>query len=112
MAAPLAKRPSQKQEQLFFLVFLFAFGRCGLALSLRLRLRLFHGFLGFGGFLGAGFGALFLLLVEDFLAAQQLEESLVGAVALVPVGTDDAGVAAVAIAEPRPDRVKQLHQSL
>ena len=50
-----------------------------------LGLRVFHGLLGFGGFLGASFGALFLLLVEDLLAAQQFEERLVGAVALIPV---------------------------
>src|SRR5262249_805559 len=45
--------------------FLAAFGRfwSRFALSLGLRLGFFHRFLGFGGALGPGFGALFLLFV-------------------------------------------------
>src|SRR5271165_6714062 len=39
---------------------------------------LFHGFLGFGGTLGAGFGALLALFVENLLAAEQFEKCLVG----------------------------------
>src|ERR1017187_579181 len=98
-------RASQENKRLLFLIFVLH--RFDAAIVLGLRLRVFHGFLGFGGFLGTSFGALFLLLVEDLLAAQQLEESLVGAVALIPVRADDARVAAVAIAKTRPDRIKQ-----
>jgi len=53
------------------LLFLFfPLGWCRFFLRCRLRLGLFHGFLGFGSFLGAGFGALFLLCVENLLAAK------------------------------------------
>src|SRR5271169_5105530 len=105
VAAPFAKT----QAKLLFLVVLFALGRRSLALNLSLRFRLFHGFLGFGSLLGASFGTLLFLLVEDLLAAQQFEKSLVGAVTLIPVSADDARVPAIAIAKPRPDRVEQLH---
>src|SRR6202041_487927 len=97
--------------QLFFLLFVvLVLDRLHAALVLRLRFGFFHGFLGFGDFLGAGFGALFFLFVEDLLAAEEFEESLVGSVAFVPVSADDARVAAVAIAETRADRVEQLDQ--
>src|SRR5580700_173106 len=86
--------PVTNRKELLFLIVVFAFGRCGFALSLSLRLRLFHSLLGFGGFFGADFGAFFFLLVENFLAAQQFEECLIGAVALVPVSADDARVPA------------------
>src|SRR5215471_12549561 len=90
--------------------FLAAFGRfwSRFALSLGLRLGFFHRFLGFGGALGPGFGALFLLFVENLLAAEQFEEGAVGAVAFVPLRTDDAGVPAFAIPEARANGVEQL----
>ena len=81
--------PFAKHRKLFFLVFFFLH-RLNSAIVLRLSLGVFHCLLGFGGFLGASFGALFLLLVENLLAPEQFQESLVGAVALVPVGADDA----------------------
>src|SRR5579863_618989 len=85
--------PRIKLERLLFLVvFLY---RLDAAIVSGLGFSVFHGFLGFGGFLGASFGALFFFLVEDLLAAQQFEKSLVGAVTLVPVGADDAGVSAL-----------------
>src|SRR6516225_7751543 len=84
--------------------------RC--AFGLGLRFGLFHRLLGFGSLLGTGFGALFALLVENLLAAQQFEECLVGAVTLIPGRTDDAGVSAVAVAEARSDGVEQLHDGL
>src|SRR5579862_1778491 len=93
-------------SRLLFLV--FAFGGCGFLFRLGLRFGLFHRFLGFGGLLGAGFGTLLALFVQNLLAAQQLEEGLVGAVALIPGGADDACVFAVAIAEAWSDRIKQL----
>src|SRR5580658_6452461 len=102
--------PFTKHKQLLLLV--AALSWCRFAFNLSLRLGLFHGFLGFGGFLGTGFGAFFFLLVEDLLAAQQLEEGLVGAVALVPVGADDARVAPLAVAETRSDGVEELHHGL
>src|SRR5215472_5202032 len=59
--------------------------RSRLGCGLRLRgFGFFHGFLGFRGALGASFGALLALLVEGFLAAQQFDEGLVGAVAFLP----------------------------
>src|SRR5208282_4298218 len=87
-------------EELFLLLG-FLFDRFHAAVMLRLRFGVFHGLLGFGGLLGAGLGALLALLVENFFAAEQFEERLVGAVAFVPVGTDDARVSAFAIAKPR-----------
>src|SRR5256885_2035462 len=96
--------------RLFLLV--ATLGRCSLALNLSLGLSFFHGLLGFGGALGTGLGALFLLLVENFLAAEQFEKSLVGAITLIPMGADDPGVSAFAITEAGSDRVEQLHQRL
>ena len=49
-----------------------------------MRFGLFHGLLGFGGFLGAGFGAFLFLLVENLLAAEKFEEGAVSAISLVP----------------------------
>src|SRR5438270_12487425 len=95
--------------KLLFVIFPFALGCCGFALNLSLRFRFFHGFLGFGGFFGAGFGALLALLVQNLLAAEQLEESLVSAVTLIPVSADNAGVSAVAVAKARSDGVELLH---
>src|SRR5712671_699462 len=63
-------------------------------------------------FLGADFGALLALFVQHLFAAQQFEESFVGAVALIPSGADNARVAAVAVTEARTDGVKELHHSL
>src|SRR5437016_14452763 len=60
------------------------------ALRRCLGFGLFHGFFGLSNALGAGFGAFFALLVEHFLAAQQLDERLFGAVALLPCGAYDA----------------------
>ena len=64
---------------------------------LGLRLRVFHGLLGFGSLLGTGLSALFFLLVENFLASQQFEESLVRAVTLIPASANDARIPALAI---------------
>src|SRR6201997_612774 len=86
-----------KLTPLFFLIFFFC--RLDAAILGSLRFGLFHGFLGFGSLFGAGFGTPFLLLVEDLLAAQQLEKSLVSAVTLVPVSADDASVSTLTIAE-------------
>src|SRR5579864_4108400 len=94
---------------LFLFVLVAGLGGCGGAFGLSLCLGLFHRLLGLGGFLGASFGALFLLLVENLLAAEQFQKSLVGSVALVPPGADDARVAAVAVAETGANGVEQLH---
>ena len=69
--------------------------------GLRLGFGFFHGFLGLGYSLGAGFGAFFALLVEHLLAAQQFDECLFGAIALLPCRADDAQIAAIAVAETR-----------
>src|SRR5208337_4460995 len=87
----------QSIPDLFF--FVFFLHRLYAAVVLGLGFGVFHGFAGFGGLFGAGFGALFALFVEHLFAAQQFEESFVGAVAFVPAGADHAGVGAVAVAE-------------
>src|SRR5215471_12965159 len=93
-------KPCLKVHGKRLLLFLLAFvGRRRFFLRLSLRFRLFHRLLGFGGFFGASLGALFLLLIENLLAAKKFQESLVGAVALVPHGADDARVSAVTITE-------------
>src|SRR5690242_18776718 len=101
--------PGEHKSVMLLFLIVSALGWCGLALSLSLGFGLFHGFLSLSGLFGAGFGTLFALFVEDLLAAQQFEKSLVGAVAFVPGGADDAGVSAVAIAETGADGVKELH---
>ncbi len=94
--------------KLLFLAFGFFLDRLNAAIMLCLRFGIFHRLLGFGVFLGAGFGALLALFVQHFFAAQQFEESFVGAVALIPSGADEARVAAVAVAETRADGVKSF----
>src|ERR1700746_2738862 len=71
-----------KQRELLFL-FPPVGGVCRSALRLSLRFGLFESLLRFGGLLGASFRTLFYLLVENLLAAEQLQKSLIGAVALV-----------------------------
>ena len=74
---------------LFFLLFAVVGGpgsAAGLSLGLGFLDALFH----FSGALGAGFGTLLAFFFLQFLAAQQFDESVVGAVALAPAGADDA----------------------
>src|SRR5579864_5742708 len=101
---------AHRHTRLFFLVFFFR--RLDTAVVGGLGFGLFHGFLGLSDFLGADFGALLLFLVENLLAAEKLEEGLVGAIALVPAGADDAGVSTVAVAKARSDRVEKFHDGL
>src|SRR5689334_6259758 len=89
--------PLERNCKLIFIVVFFR--RFNAAIVRCLCLSLFHRLFGFSSLLGASFGAFFFLFVEDLLATQQFQESLVGAVALVPSSADDAGVAAVAVAE-------------
>src|SRR2546423_629173 len=100
-------------ESLFFVFFFFRFGfvrsRSFALLSLFL---LFHGFARFFSFLGTGFGALLSLFVEKLFAAQQLDEGFVSAIAFLPIGANNAGVAAVAIAKARADGIEQLVHGL
>src|SRR5579859_3876272 len=74
-----------------------------------LGLGFFHGFLSFGGLLSPDFSALLALFIQNLLAAQQFEKSLVCAVPFIPGGADDAGVSAVAVAETGAYGVEQLH---
>ncbi len=60
------------------------------AVVLCLGFGVFHGCAGFGSLLGAGFGAFLALFVQNLFAAQQFEEGLVSAIALVPSRVDDA----------------------
>src|SRR5271167_2078806 len=72
--------PCEAKTELVFLVFfIFLFEGLDAAIVSSLRFRVFHGFLGFCGALGANFSALFLLLIENLLAAEKFEEGLVGA---------------------------------
>src|SRR5258706_7543671 len=100
--------PFETKSGLLFLVFFFL-DRLDAAIVLGLRFGLFHRLLGLGDFLGADFGALLAFFVQHFFAAQQFEESFVGAIALIPSGANDARVAPIAVAEARADRVEQLH---
>src|SRR5207237_6739998 len=81
----------------FELFFLFAaFGRFGCS---RLRLRFFHRLLGFSGTLGTGLGTLLAFFFLQFLAAQQFDERLLSAVALLPSCTDNPQEASLAVAQ-------------
>src|ERR1700746_2760197 len=94
-----------KQRELLFL-FPTGGGVCRSAFRLSLRFGLFESLLRFGGLLGASFRTLFVLLVENLLSAEQLQKSLIGAVALLPHRATDPCVSAVAIAKPRTNGVK------
>jgi len=54
----------------WLLFLLTAFSWFCRAFGLSLGLGFFHGFLSFRGLLGTSFGTLFLLLVENFFAAE------------------------------------------
>src|SRR4051812_12863551 len=57
--------------------------------------------------LGAALGRLFLLGFERLFGSEELDESGLGAIALLPSVTDDAQVTAFAVAEARRD-IEQL----
>src|ERR1039458_4778741 len=71
-------------------------------------LLLFHGLARLFGALGAEFGALLALFVHHLLAAENFDERLGAAVSLAEAGQNDAGIAAIAVAKARADRVEQL----
>src|SRR6516225_3077194 len=92
------------------LFFLLPFLGCG---RLCFHLLVF----GFGGFhrlaslfgaLGAKLGALLTLLVERLLAAEQLDERYITAVAAAKAAADDPQVSAVAVAITRRNRLEEL----
>src|SRR5579872_2062242 len=91
-----------------FLLVVFLY-RLHSAIVHSLRFRLFHRLLGFSGLLGTSFGALFALLIKYLFTAKQFEKCLVGAVALIPRGADNAGISAVTVPEPWTNSVKKLH---
>src|ERR1700732_4593889 len=105
---PKARKVNTGRLARILLDFIFAFGAWGGVFDSLLGFGFFHGFLGFGGALGAGFAALLALLVEHLFAAQEFDEGVVGAVAFAPSGTDDAEVAAVAIAKAGADGVEEF----
>src|SRR5579863_7666725 len=88
--------------------FVFAFGACDRVFHSLLLFGLFHGSLRFLGTFGAGFAALLALFVEQFFAAQEFDERVIGAVAFAPPSADNAQVAAITIAEARSDGVEEL----
>jgi hypothetical protein len=62
---------------------LFFLGRFHATVVPGLRFGVFHGFFGFGDFLGAGFGTPLAFFVGAPFAAQQFKECLVVAIALI-----------------------------
>ena len=70
-------------------------------------LAFFELLLEFGALLGLDLVALLTLLVELLFGAQQFDERLLGAVALLETGADNAQVAALAIAVARSHGVEQ-----
>jgi len=76
-----------------------------------LRFGFFHGAFGFGGTLGAGFGSLLALFVENFFAAEEFDEGVVGSITFAESSTNDAEVATVAIAKAGTDGVEQFVDS-
>jgi hypothetical protein len=95
-------------DETLLLDFVFALGPGNWVFDSLLGLGFFHGSLGFGSAFGASFAALLTLFVEQFLATEQFDEGVVGAVTLAPSGANDAEVAAVAIAKARTDNIKQF----
>src|SRR5260370_20928855 len=73
-------------------------------ISLR-RLRLFHLFLGFLSLLGAGFSALLALFIQHLLTAQEFDERLGGAIALLPSRAANARIAPSAAAHSQPNAI-------
>jgi hypothetical protein len=66
----------------------------GVAAASVWRLLLGHGLVDFFTTLGAGFGALLTLLVQFVLGTQKFDEGLLGSVAFLEAGADDAEIAA------------------
>src|SRR5262249_9637463 len=96
-------------------VLLFVFillGSSGFGFGSLLRLSFFHGFLGFSGALGAGFGTLSFLLFDQLLAADEFDKRLFSSIALLPPCTSNAGEAAFAVAETWTDSFEQLVHGL
>src|SRR5438552_3692079 len=81
-----AIRPSLQIAILKLFLLFAAFGNFACS---RLRLCFFHRFLGVGGTLGTGLGTLLPLFFLQFLAAQQFDERLLSAVALLPSCTEN-----------------------
>src|SRR5438552_1950777 len=69
-------------HKLLFLFFAFRRNASGFGVGLLLGFGFFHCLARLFGFLGASFGALLALLVEDLLAAEEFDECLLGAIAL------------------------------
>ena len=85
---------------LFFLFYLvLAFGVVGWMLHSLLRFGFVHGAFGFFGALGTDRSTLLALFFLQLFAAQELDESGVGAIALAPAGANDAQIAAFAVTE-------------
>src|SRR5438132_11615418 len=100
-----AIRPSLQIAILKLFLLFAAFGNFACS---RLRLCFFHRFLGVGGTLGTGLGTLLPLFFLQFLAAQQCDERLLTAVALLPSCTDNPHEASLAVAITRANAVKEL----
>jgi hypothetical protein len=104
LVAPKVRSNVHLLRSLLYLV--FAFGAWGRVFDSLLRFGFFHGSLGFGSALGAGFATFLALFIEDLFAPKQFDESVIGTVAFSPSGADDAQVAAIAIAEAGTDGIE------
>src|SRR6266571_2445649 len=95
------------------LLFLLCFGNALLTRSCAgYSALLFHCLAGFLRPLGSDFGTFLALFLLHLLAAQQLDECLLSAIALLPAFAGDAQVAAFPITEARRDGVEQFLHGL
>src|SRR5438876_10832038 len=94
-----AIRPSLQIAILKLFLLFAAFGNFACS---RLRLCFFHRFLGVGGTLVTGLGTLLPIFFLQFLAAQQFDERLLSAVALLPSDGVILQEPSLAVAIPRP----------
>src|SRR5205823_13342569 len=98
---PLTRDRDKEKGLLLFAAFSAAlFGCDGFLIG-------FHLFLDFFFALGADFGAFFALFLDEFFAAQQLDEAGCSAITLAEAFVDDAQIAATAVAKTRGHRIKQ-----
>src|SRR5580700_7017022 len=90
------------------LTLVFPFGAGSRVFNTALRFGLIHRSLGFFSPFGTGFGAFLPFFVQYLFAAQQLDEGFFRPVALSPLGTQDAQIAALAVAKTRSEGFKQF----
>src|SRR3569833_3350956 len=90
------------------LLLIAAFSGLSPALLLCLGFGLFFRFVCLCGLFGLCFGVLLALFVENSLAAEEFDEGLDSAIALIPTGADDAGITALTVAESGTNGIEQF----